>query len=357
MHVNLGNIEYKIYIGNNFDAFDTYLEENRISEKILVVSDGKVLGLYGDEFKGRIKNKYVLTYNMIGGEKNKNLSAVKDIYDICISNDFTRNSAIIALGGGVVGDTAGFAACTFMRGIKFVQVPTTLVSDVDSSIGGKVGVNYKNIKNMIGALYHPDFIYVNTSALKTLEKRQIISGIAEIIKYSILFDANFFDYLNSSMNGLLSLENDKLNYVIRECIGFKLKAVKNDVRDDKEHQLLNFGHTIGHALESVSGYSISHGEAVALGMMFESAISYGCGILPRETLMAIFRLIRKSGLGGRLEIEDMSQLLEIMKHDKKTENGNLKFILPESIGNCSISTGISNEKIVKAYELLKDYWG
>lgn len=357
MHVNLGSIEYKIYVGNNYDAFDTYLEENRINEKILIVSDSKVLSLYGDEFRSRIKNKNVLTYSMAGGEKSKNLSAVRDIYDICLSNDFTRYSAIIALGGGVVGDTAGFAAGTFMRGIKFVQVPTTIISDVDSSVGGKVGVNYKNIKNMVGAFYHPNFIYINTSVLKTLERRQIISGVAEIIKYSILFDANFFDYLNDNMNGLLSLESDKLNYVIRECIGFKLNAVKNDLRDNKERQLLNFGHTVGHALESLSGYSIFHGEAVALGMMFESAISSVCGILSEETLLAIFKIIRKAGLGGRFEIENMSEFFEIMKHDKKTENGNLRFVLPESIGKCLISAGISNDKIIKAYELLINYWG
>lgn len=357
MNFNTGNIEYKIYAKSNFDAFDSCLEENRINEKILVVSDRKVSGLYWDEFKSRVKNKNVLAYTMAGGENSKNLSTVKDIYDICLSSNFTRHSAIIALGGGVVGDTAGFAACTFMRGIKFVQVPTTLIADVDSSIGGKTGVNYKNIKNMIGAFYHPNFIYINTSVLKTLDKRQIISGVAEIIKYAILFDHSFFDYLNDSMNGLLSLESDKLSYVIRECIGFKLKAIKNDIRDNRERQLLNFGHTIGHALESMSGYRISHGEAVALGMMFESAISYACGILPEEELMAIFRIIKKYGLGGRVEIENISDLFEIMKHDKKAENGNLKFILPESIGKCLISSGISNDKIIKAYEFLKNYWG
>lgn len=352
----LAGKECKIYISNNFDGFANCLEENKISNEILVISDNKVSSLHMDELIGRIKCESLHTYIMPGGEKSKSLDTIGEIYEKCILNKFGKYSSIAALGGGVVGDTAGFAACTYMRGIKFIKVPTTLIGCIDSSIDGKVGVDYKNIKDLIGTYYCPEFIYINTSTLKSLDKRQIISGIAEVIKYAVLFDESFFNYLSESMHGLLDLENDKLNHVIKKCIGYKLKAAGSDMNISKESQLLSFGHTLGHAIETVSHYTVLHGEAVAIGMMFECALSNSMGLLKEETMLKIFNLIRKAGLGGSTCPKNIEDLLDRIKQDKKTEKSSIRFIIPEDIGRASAVSNIKADKAAQAFKILENYW-
>jgi 3-dehydroquinate synthase len=354
--VNQESVNYKIYISNNFDGLNACFDEHKINDKLLIISDKKVWDHFGNEFESKILNKKLFNYIIPGGEKYKSLDTINAIYDKCIEFDFSRSSAIIALGGGVIGDIAGFAASTFMRGIRLVHVPTTIIADVDSSVGGNVGVNYKNIRNIIGAFYHPTLIYINTSTLKTLDRGQIISGVAEVIKYAVLFDREFFNYLGENMNGLLSLESDKLNYVIRKCIGYKLKAIENDMYDGRENQLLNFGHTVGHAIEVISKYSMHHGEAVALGMMFETALSRISNILPENDMLDIFKLIKKAGLGEYFDLNSNNSISEILKHDKKAERGNIRFIIPERIGHASIASGIKEEKIIDTIQLLNEYW-
>lgn len=355
LDVNLKDSKYQIYIGNNFDSLCTYMDEHKIDDKVLIVTDSKVGQLYENDLVKRIKNKKVYLYRMQPGENGKNLDTVRNIYEKCLEYNFDRSSAIIALGGGVVGDTAGFAAATFMRGIKFIQIPTTIISDVDSSIGGKVGVNFKNIKNLIGGFYHPEFIYINTSTLKTLDTRHIVSGIAEILKYAILYDKNFFSYLNENTAGLLNLEGDKLNFVIKKCISMKIDAVKNDIEDLNERQLLNFGHTVGHVIESMSKYSIYHGEAIAMGIVFECILSNICEMLPEKEMQDIIKLIDKYGLFHPFDFSDTDKVFNIMKHDKKSDRGNIKFILIKAIGSGVVVQGISEDKILKAFKLLEGY--
>ncbi|KPU43994.1 3-dehydroquinate synthase [Oxobacter pfennigii] len=351
-----GSKKYEIYIGNNYDSMNTYLDEHKINEKILIVSDLNVGNIYEEELLKRIKAKQVITYHMGIGESYKTIETMQQIYDVLRRNNFNRASAIIALGGGVVGDTAGFTAATFMRGMKFVQVPTTVIAAVDSSVGGKTGVNYKNVKNMVGSFYHPDFVYINTSTLRTLDKRQVVAGIAEIIKYAVLYDASFFNYLCENTTGLLNLESDKLNYAVRKCIMFKIDAVFGDEYDNGKRQLLNFGHTIGHVVESMSDYSLFHGEAVAIGMMFECILSNVCNMLRTDELEKVLNLINRFGLNRNFDFTDMNRVYELLQHDKKAERGNIKFILPDRIGNCVITSDIKEDKINKAFALLKEYW-
>lgn len=353
--INFKDCKYQIYIWNNFDGISTYMDEHKIDGKVLIVTDSVVGELYENDLIRRIKRENVYIFRMHPGESSKNLSTVNDIYEKCNENNFDRSSAIIALGGGVVGDTAGFAASTFMRGIRFIQLPTTLISDIDSSVGGKVGVNFRNIKNMIGSFYHPQFVYINTSTLKTLEKRHLISGIAEVIKYAVLYDNAFFNYINENANGILNLESDKLNYIIRKCINMKIEAVRNDLFDKNEMQLLNFGHTLGHAIESMSKYSIYHGEAIALGIVFECILSYVCEMLSDNDMQEIIKLICKYDLIYYFEFSDLAKVFDIMEHDKKVDRGNMKFILPQTIGNGIVVQGIKQDKIIKAFELFKEY--
>lgn len=353
--VNLESKKYPVFITNNFDSINLYLDEHKINEKILIVTDQKIDELYSKEFLSRLKNKNPIVFKMKEGEHSKNLETISSIYDTCFHNNFTRSSAIIALGGGVIGDTAGFAASTYMRGIKFIQVPTTIIADVDSSIGGKVGVNFQGIKNLIGAFYHPEFIYINTSVLRTLEKRQVVSGIAEVIKYAILFDSTFFNYLEENSTGLLNLESDRLKYVIKKCINMKLKAIQNDIHDRNERQILNFGHTLGHVIESISSHGVYHGEAIALGMMYECILSNISNILSESEMMNIFRLLGKFGLIFNFSFGTTSEIFKIMRHDKKAEGGNNRFIFPNSIGNCTIVQGLKEDKLVKGLQMLKNY--
>lgn len=352
-----GEKQYDIFITDSFDSLNELLTKYEINEKVLLVTDSKV----GELYQGSISNltgvKSISMYQMDGGEENKTLDTVSEIYDICYKNEFNRASAIIALGGGIVGDTAGFAASTFMRGIKFVQVPTTIIADVDSSVGGKVGVNHKGIKNMIGSFYHPEFIYINTSVLKTLNKRHIVAGMAEVIKYAVVYDLEFFNYLKGNVSGLLNLEIDNLDYIIDKCISFKIRAVENDVYDNNERQLLNFGHSIGHVIESMSDYSVYHGEAVALGMMFECALSNICGMMSKDEMEQVFDIISSFGLNRSFDFSNTSRIFEVLKHDKKADRGKIKFIIPQRIGSAFVSSDIKEQNISKAFGLLENYWG
>jgi 3-dehydroquinate synthase len=346
---------YKAYIGNSFDGFAACLDECGIYGKLLLVCDEKVNTLYGNEFLSRIKNRDIYMCNITSSEENKSLDTVKDIYSRCLQNNFDRSSAIIALGGGVVGDTAGFAASSFMRGIKLIQVPTTVIADVDSSIGGKVGVNHSGIKNLIGSFYNPDFVYINTAVLKSLPQEHVISGIAEIIKYAVLFDKGFFYYLTENVQKLLNLDKDVLTDSIRECIFFKSEIVSKDIFDKNQRQLLNFGHTLGHAIESMSHFTIHHGMAVAAGMMFECILSNSMGILMDQEMAMIFSLIRECGLSKSFHLPDIDYIFKIMKHDKKSEDGNIKFILPRAIGDAFVTTISGFEPLSNAFMLLKGH--
>ena len=268
------------------------------------------------------------------GEEHKNLKSLSTIYDQLISARFDRHSCLMALGGGVIGDLAGFAAATFLRGIPFVQVPTTLLAQVDSSVGGKTGVNHQEGKNLIGAFYQPRLVLIDVKVLHTLPRRELLAGLAEVIKYGIIEDPRFFELLEKKLERILALDTELLLEAIATSCTIKSKVVEKDEREEDYRSVLNFGHTIGHALESLTGYEkYLHGEAIAIGMAQAASISVHQGICDNESLQRIHRLITKTGLPTELPSNiQPKELAEKMELDKKSEGGKVKFVLCAGIG-------------------------
>ena len=337
---------YPIFIGKNilknFNKY--YLSHCPKSKKILFVTNLKIPNIYLRNIKSKITNKSkIYIINIPAGEKNKNLLEVNKILDFLTINNFDRNDTVAALGGGVVGDVAGFAASIFKRGIDFVQIPTTLLAQVDSSVGGKTGVNNNHGKNLIGTFYHPKFVLIDIDVLKSLPKREMISGFAEILKYSLIMNEKFFLWLCKKSAHIINLT--KLASVLKAInVSCKSKSIVVN-KDEKEKGLraiLNFGHTLGHALESHLKYSsqLNHGEAVIIGMMAAAKISYQKGFLKKEELKKINNLYEKLKLNFSfkkyIKPTQLKTISQIMKKDKKNNSGTINLILLKKIGKAFI---------------------
>jgi 3-dehydroquinate synthase len=268
------------------------------------------------------------------GEEQKNLGSVATIYDRLVSERFERGSLLLALGGGVVGDMTGFAAATFLRGIPYVQVPTTLLAQVDSSVGGKTGVNHREGKNLIGAFHQPRLVLIDVAVLRSLPRRELTAGLAEAIKYGIIADPALFARLEAELENLLDLQMAPLSEVVADSCAIKAGVVEKDERESDVRAVLNFGHTVGHALESLTGYGkFLHGEAVAIGMIQAAAISVRQGCCDRESFERIRRLVSKAGLPTEIPAGvEPRELIQRMETDKKSTEGNIKFVLCEGIG-------------------------
>ncbi len=271
------------------------------------------------------------------GERTKSLRSVATILDALVKARFERGSALVALGGGVIGDLTGFAASIYMRGIPFVQVPTTLVAQVDSSVGGKTGVNHALGKNLIGTFYQPRLVLVDPDTLRTLPAREWVAGLAEVIKYGVIEDESFFAYLEQQMDSLLKLETEPVGRVIARSCEIKASVVARDEREADLRRILNYGHTIGHALESLGDYrKLIHGEAVAIGMVQEADLARHLGRCAPEVVERQRALIRRAGLPDALPAVTFARLWAAMQHDKKVAQGRLHCVLPERIGRVVI---------------------
>lgn len=343
---------YPIYFEEDFFKLPGILKEKNFSSKVLIITDTNVDNHYGEQLQhllsgqGFICNKFVFQ----AGEQNKNLDTISLIYDECLKHRLDRKSVIIALGGGVTGDIAGFAASTFMRGIKFVQVPTSLLAQVDSSVGGKVGVDYQGSKNIIGSFYQPSLVYMNLKVLQTLPKREFISGMAEVIKHAVIYDYDFFEYLEQNIDSILKLDTNTLKYVVwKNCI-IKSQVVQQDETEQELRAILNFGHTIGHALESVLDFSLLHGECVSVGMAAAAFIAYSNNLLAYNDYERILSLLQRFGLPVKVKDIDCNEVYEEMLRDKKQEKNKLKFILPVRIGRVIQTTEVTKENIFSALE-------
>jgi 3-dehydroquinate synthase len=320
--------------------------------KVAVISNPTVFNIYGDVVINSIKNAGFETLNVIipDGEEYKNFNQTYQILTELLKNKLDRKSCLIALGGGVIGDITGFVASIYMRGIDFIQVPTTLLSQVDSSVGGKTGVNHELGKNMIGTFYQPRLVWIDIDTLKTLPKREILCGIAEIIKYGVIWDDDLFEFLMHHRESILNLDPLPLTHIIRRSCEIKAEVVSKDEREAGLRAILNYGHTIGHAIETETGYSrFLHGEAIAIGMNREAWLSEIMGFLNRKDALKIKAVIDSYGLPSELP-EDLNadKLISHMKLDKKVEAGEMKFILPEKIGKVKIQKGIDIENVRKA---------
>lgn len=348
--VDLGQRSYDIVIGSkNLPLLGERMLRFEFSPTVAVISNPTVFSHYGDIVIKSLKDAGFNCVSILipDGEEYKNITWAYNIITELLKNRLDRNSCLIALGGGVIGDITGFVASIYMRGINFIQVPTTLLSQVDSSVGGKTGINHELGKNMIGTFYQPKLVWIDIDTLKTLPKREILCGIAEVIKYGVIWDKEFFEFLEINRESVLNLDHLSLTHIIRRSCEIKADIVSRDEQERGLRAILNYGHTIGHALETETEYKrYLHGEAVAIGMNVEARLSEALGLLNKKDSLRIKETIESYGLPSKLpEGLSIESLISHMMIDKKVEAGELRFVLPEEIGRVRIKKGISLEVI------------
>jgi 3-dehydroquinate synthase len=313
-----------------------------VSGRLLVVSNPVVSAIYREQFSQSLIDAGLgfAWVKIPDGESLKNLDTVAFLYDHAFEAGLDRSSAVVALGGGVVGDISGFVAATYMRGIAFVQVPTTLLAQVDSSVGGKVGVNHPRGKNVIGAFHQPRLVLADISTLQSLPPREVAAGLAEVIKCAVIRDGSFFAWLEENLEAILRLDEQALGHLVEVCCRIKASVVEEDENESAKgvRQLLNYGHTMGHALESLTGYGVfRHGEAVAVGMVLSARAAQRLGYLDAQDVERIKSLLERAGLPVTLSAElGRSSLEAAIAHDKKARGGRINFIVPRAIGQASI---------------------
>ncbi len=348
MNVDLADRGYPIYIASDFFGLGKAINSARLNGKILVVTDSNVSGHYLKACVDELETTGAEVFSHIieAGEKSKKLDTVQDIYRLLIAQRFDRGSSLIALGGGVPGDITGFAAATFMRGINFVQIPTSLLAQADSSIGGKTGVDFEGSKNMVGAFYQPRFVYINVNTLCTLPRRELSSGLAEVIKHGLILNSEFYDYLNYNMSKIFKFEENTLQYITKMNCTIKKGVVEQDERESGLRAILNFGHTIGHAVESASEFSLLHGECVSIGISGVYKLALKLGMVTEEMVHTVENTLMAAGLPIRAKGLDSEAIYSKMFLDKKVKDNRLNFILPKGIGEV-ISCTIEDEKIIK----------
>lgn len=342
---------YDIVFSTDFN--DLTVELNALSienRKVCIVTDSHVRSLYGEELMtlltGKCRKNVIFSFE--AGEDNKTLDTVKAIYTFLIEEKFDRKDLLIALGGGVVGDVTGYTAATYLRGVDFVQIPTTLLAQADSSIGGKTGVDFDGYKNMVGAFYMPKLVYMNVAALKTLEDRQFYSGFAEVMKHGLIKDGAFYEWLIENMYEICDRELDTLLEMVQKSCMVKKLVVEKDPTEKGDRALLNFGHTIGHAIEKYKSFSLTHGECVALGAVAAAFISWKHEWLSMEEYYEIRDMFVPFYLPISIEDIDPAEVLKLTKSDKKMEDGHIKFVLLKKVGKAVIDKNVSDEDILNA---------
>ena len=348
LRVDLGDRSYPIFIGSNLlcnrELILPYLGNGRV----VVVSNELVAPLYIDRINQLFGDVGFTSVILQDGERFKTLDSVNQIYDHLINGKYDRNTTLVALGGGVVGDIAGFAAATYQRGIKFIQIPTTLLAQVDSSVGGKTGVNHQFGKNMIGAFYQPQCVIADTDVLATLPAREIRAGLAEVVKYGLINNSRFFSWLEERSEEILGLDDQCVAELIHVCCEEKARIVSSDEKEAGVRALLNLGHTFGHAIETATGYEkLLHGETVAMGIVMAADLSKRLGWLDSSDAFKIRQVLEENfGLPvvppGGITIE---RYFELMSSDKKVEQGKIRFILLKGIGQAVIEGDVESELI------------
>ena len=358
INVALGERSYSIYAGAEmFSSFAPMCHRHGISDSILIITDRNVASYHLQPLlRNLLHHKFQPTTIILQPrESQKNLHRVNTIFTEMLKKRIPRNSTVIALGGGVVGDLAGFVAATYQRGIKLVQVPTTLLAQVDSSIGGKVGVNHPLGKNMIGAFHQPVFVWMDAEYLKTLPPREIVCGLGEVIKYGIIQDAELFEFLESNLEKILQLDAEAIMYVQARCTAIKAKIVSQDEKESGIRIILNCGHTIGHGLEFAGHYKLmKHGEAVLLGLIAESFIAKEMKLLNADSYERIITLIRRVPMKIKLSSLKIADIVSAMGRDKKHVGVKSRFVLPIKIGEAKVVEDVAPMLIQKAVkEILK----
>jgi len=355
VHLALGKQSYPIYIGSGLISNSGLIRTGVAGNRVLIVTNETIAPLYVDRLKDTLSGLDVDTVELPDGERFKNLETLNLIFDVLLTNSHNRNTTIIALGGGVVGDTAGFAAASYQRGVAFIQIPTTLLSQVDSSVGGKTAVNHALGKNMIGAFHQPRAVYIDTDTLQSLPKRELVAGMAEVIKHGALADRQYFDWLEESAEKLLSLEPDVITKAIKRSCEIKARIVAEDERETGVRALLNLGHTFGHAIENGLGYGEwLHGEAVGAGMVMAADLSVRLGLCDRADALRLKSLIKRVGLPVTPPTGLQNQLLELMSRDKKVSDKGMRLVLLEELGRARLVEDIDENSLRSTINAGKD---
>ncbi|MGB9792967.1 MAG: 3-dehydroquinate synthase [Thermacetogeniaceae bacterium] len=353
LRVNLGERSYSILIGSSqLPQLGEHLAPLSLAPRLFVVTNEVVGRLYGELVNRSLREAGfdIIYYELPDGEEHKSLESAGKLYTRAIEGGLERQGAVIALGGGVIGDLAGFVAATYMRGVPFVQVPTTLLAQVDSSVGGKVAVNHPLGKNMIGCFYQPRLVFADVSTLKTLPLREVSSGLAEVIKYGVIRDKNFFDFLEENLEKVLALDQEALIEVVGRSCAIKAEIVEKDETEQGLRAILNFGHTIGHALEVLTEYRVyKHGEAVAAGMVAATAIAEEKGLCSPDISERLVSILKRAGLPYQIPFM-AEEIMSVLPRDKKVRMGKLRFVLPVAIGSVIIDSDVSDDVIRAAIE-------
>src|ERR1700733_1468208 len=347
--VELGQRSYPIFIGAGLieraELYDQYI----LGRDVLLVSNTTVAPLYAASLAGALLQRRIVEAILPDGEAHKTLANVARLIDVLVANRFGRDCTLVALGGGVVGDSAGFAAATYQRGVAYLQVPTTLLAQVDSSVGGKTGVNHPGGKNLIGAFHQPKAVLADVRTLATLPQRELRAGLAEVFKYGLICDAPFFDWLERNLDALLARDTNALMHVIRRSCEIKAQIVGHDEYERGERALLNLGHTFAHAIEAVTGYNRwLHGEAVGAGLLIAATFSHECGLMAGSDVERIKRLLERTGLPVDVRDVTITAAVEHMKMDKKVQGGRIRLVVPRAIGECFVSTDYTDAALNRA---------
>ena len=346
LHVDLGDRSYPIHIGAGLLGRAELILPHLAQKRVMVVTNSTVAPLYLARLVATLKAGGVTVAQVVlpDGEAYKNWETLNLIFDARLGDRAERKTTLIALGGGVIGDMTGFAAASYQRGVPFIQIPTTLLSQVDSSVGGKTGINHPLGKNMIGAFYQPQVVLADTDTLKTLPPRELSAGLAEVIKYGLIWDADFLAWLEASMDRLRALDAEAITHAIYRSCEIKAQVVGQDEREGGIRAILNLGHTFGHAIETGMGYgNWLHGEAVAAGMVLAAETSQRLGWISGADVARTRALIRAAGLPDVAPDLGVDRYLEYMGHDKKVEGGKMRFVLLKRLGEAAITADVPTD--------------
>ena len=345
--VDLADRSYPIFIGTDLLQQAPLICQYVKAQQVMIVSNETVAPLYLAQVKQTFAEFNPLSVILPDGETYKNLEVLNQIFDALLGKQCDRTTTIIALGGGVIGDMAGFAAASYQRGITFIQIPTTLLAQVDSSVGGKTGVNHRLGKNMIGAFHQPQAVLIDTNTLNTLDDRQLSAGLAEVVKYGLIRDAEFFDWLEQNYQALLERDPQALAYAIERSCQNKADIVAEDELEGSVRALLNLGHTFGHAIETGMGYGrVLHGEAIAIGMCLAGQLSVDLGWLSADDFVRIPKLLTAMHLPTQLPTEmNSNRILNLIKVDKKVRNGVVYLVLLKDIGSSVVTADYSQQQL------------
>jgi 3-dehydroquinate synthase len=348
--VRTGQSSYSIYIGAGILAqTGEKLKTLGLKDKAVVITNPTVNKLYGAIVRQSLDEAGFKTTVMVvpDGEEYKTLESAGKLYEQLAEWGAERSTAILALGGGVIGDLAGFVAATYMRGVPLVQLPTTLLAQCDSSIGGKTAVDYKQLKNEIGTFYPPKMTISDITTLQSLPEKKFTGGMAEVIKHAVIKDEQFFSYLDGNLDRIKSLDNNVLEAVVAKSAQIKVEFVEKDEKDIGIRNILNFGHTVGHAVESVSHFQVSHGQGVSIGMTAAARIAVRMELMDKESAARLEKLLQKAGLPTKLPQMEVKHVMQAMRYDKKVQGGKIRFVLPRAIGQVFITDDVSPAVVEK----------